>query len=258
MREDGKAQESGVFSELENWVNKMILEMKITDKTELGILRETILLIKKRWHEQDRNMQYCLENVQSDICNYKELSKIKKEQASIYLVFVSSPQSDLSKAIMAYTQSPYYHVAISLNEKLTNMYSFSIGGGDSKGKNHKGGFSSENLLSYKRNHSFIKVWRIFLEQAQYNIILNEISTTMRQKKMTEYNYHGLINYVLKKEVETTSKTMFCSQYIAYLLQKAGIRGIDKAPCFVSPKDLEGIELERQCIYIGDAECYKAI
>ncbi len=42
----------------------------------------------------------------------------------VYLVSASSPRTNFARAIMAYTDSDYYHVSVALNENLCNLYSF--------------------------------------------------------------------------------------------------------------------------------------
>lgn len=45
---------------------------------------------------------------------------------AIYLVFSFAPVSSMARAIIAYTEGNFSHVAIALDESLTNMYSFTI------------------------------------------------------------------------------------------------------------------------------------
>lgn len=80
---------------------------------------------------------------------------------------------------------------------------------------------------------------------------------MKHQKGTEYNYQGLVRYVLGKRGEDNPLCMFCSQFVAGLLVKAGIGDIGKEPCFTSPKDIAvlGVESGIYRLYEEEARLY---
>lgn len=56
---------------------------------------------------------------------------------AIYLVFSFAPASSMARAIIAYTEGNFSHVAIALDESLTNMYSFTITRGRAEGQSRR-------------------------------------------------------------------------------------------------------------------------
>jgi len=56
----------------------------------------------------------------------KDMDDERVGKRAIYLVFSFAPASSMARAIIAYTEGSFSHVAIALDGSLTNMYSFTI------------------------------------------------------------------------------------------------------------------------------------
>lgn len=246
------------FEELELFKTEILSQMGICEGEEERIIDESIRFIRKNWKKRERYIRrhkdayyYIQEN---EVIGRECLKENLRSKKLIYLVSVSEGKTDLSKAIMSYTDSDYFHVAIALDKSLTNLYSFSphIEQGELLG-----GFACENIHTYKKMHYYIRVSSMLLDVDKFERLLYEISIMMKRQKKTEYNYFGLVNYILKREEETDGYRMFCSQFIVYLFQRIGIDLIEKQPCFVTPEDIAALEIENGIyrLYDGNAEFY---
>ena len=74
----------------------------------------------------------------------------------------------------------------------------------------------------------------------------------RQKYM--YNLLGVIGITLKEPVEF-SNSYFCSQFVAEILQRSGIKLWDKLPALVTPDDFRQCE-QLKLVYEGMLRNYK--
>lgn len=176
---------------------------------------------------------------------------------AIYLVFSFAPDSSMARAIVAYTDGYFSHVAIALEESLTNMYSFTITKG-SRFSDIEGGFTYENIHSYRSQQMLIQVNRIWINDIQYGKIRHQISVMAKRKKRTSYNLKGLIRYVMRERYETDPESMYCSEFIMYLLNGAGIEMVSSRTEQISPQELADKvkELEGGIVYRGRAEGYE--
>lgn len=180
-----------------------------------------------------------------------------KEKKEIYLVFSFAPESSMARAIAAYTNSNFSHVSLALDESLKNMYSFTI----RKGTNFsgiEGGFTYERLHDYQAQRLWIQVNGIYVTKAQYERIMNGISTMAKEQKQTSYNLKGLIEYVLEEERPMNPKDMFCSEFIMYLFEQAGVNFLNQKPELTSPQDLANACADKcgWLVYRGNADWYR--
>lgn len=155
----------------------------------------------------------------SDLYQKETLRKLIAESKKVYFVFTSSARTDFARAIMTYTNSNYYHVAVSLNEGLMNLYSFSPQIGQDK---LSGGFTCEKIHSYKKNDYDIHVSCMVITSEKNKQLLQEISAMMKYQRQTEYNYTGLINYVLGNErkqtdTECSVPSLSCIYFVSWVL-----------------------------------------
>lgn len=256
-KKDGGAS----FADLEAFKKEILQMMGIHGGEEQVIIETAIQSIRKNWRKRERKLRrrkdcYFYESIVKEkfLHYFKSQQEDLTERKRIYLVFLSAFQSDLAKAIMTYTDSDYYHVAIALDEGLTNLYSFSPQIIEGK---LSGGFTCENIQTYRKNHYSIHVSCMFITPEKYEQLLYEISAMMKRQKQTEYNYFGLVNYVLGRREETNGCRMFCSQFIMYLFRKLDINVIKKEPCFTSPEDIAALGKEAGIyhLYDGKAEFY---
>ena len=181
------------------------------------------------------------------------ISNSSKRKSPVFIV-ASYNDSSLSHAIVAITDSYHSHVSISLDPQLKSLYSF--GSDKLRFKGSVDGFQPEQLKVYKDKKSFIQVNCIFLDDAKYKKLYNEIEKLSKEK--TSYNFAGLIDVANNKVRDTDGHNMICSEFVYYLLVSAGVELFDKPANLVTPDDLA-----RLCdnnnkvykLYEGTAENY---
>lgn len=250
---------------LDHFKDEMLCRIRICGEEERLAAETAIRLVKKNWVKRQKELQkqkdahYYGYGVRDGIVyNERGIPITPTEGRPVYLVFASSPRIYFSKVIMAYTDSDYYHVSVALNENLSNLYSFSPIMGEEGSGNLQGGFCSDSLWRYKKEGIRIRVSCVFLSWQNYQTVLGELSEMEKRKKRTQYNYQGLLYYVLGREEETDPVCMFCSQFVMYLLQRAGFNPLGKELCFVSPEDIASLNAESGVyrLYDGKSELYQ--
>ena len=113
----------------------------------------------------------------------RDMDDERVEKRAIYLVFSFAPASSMARAIIAYTEGSFSHVAIALDESLTNMYSFTITRGN-RFSNIEGGFTYENIRDYRLQKTLIQVNRVWVNDIQYDRIRQQISVMAKIKNRT--------------------------------------------------------------------------
>jgi hypothetical protein len=77
---------------------------------------------------------------------------------------------------------------------------------------------------------------------------------IRKDKKYFYNILGVLGIALKEPIEF-SNSYFCSQFVAEILQRSGVRLWDKLPALVTPDDFRQSE-RLQLIYEGKLSEYE--
>lgn len=101
---------------------------------EKKALQVAILKIQENWKKQEKKLPeqkgahfYRYSIRESGVLYGEDDIRIKQNltgKKPLYLVSLSSSRTELAKAIMAYTDSDYYHISVSLQTGLGNLYSF--------------------------------------------------------------------------------------------------------------------------------------
>ncbi|WP_440895591.1 hypothetical protein ACS127_13660 [Amphibacillus sp. Q70] len=154
-------------------------------------------------------------------------------QKYIYLLFTNT-RTLLTKAIGLYTKADYNHVSLALDPRLKEVYSF---GRKQLYNPFWGGFVEENTKEklFQNADCTIYAYPIDLKQCQK---LQETLTFFKNRKDSyHYNLLGLFGVMLNKPIQR-SNAYFCSQFVAYLLIKAGIVSFDKPPELITPQDIQ--------------------
>ena len=160
---------------------------------------------------------------------------MKKVRASsdkkpIFIVTSFNRKSNISKIIATITRSLFSHASLALDYHLKEIYSFGSNGG-----NVSGGLQTEDLQGFKDTDSVIRVNCIFVKSSEYDLIKTTIKDI--QSNPTKYNFWNLINIMNRKEEETDTESMICSQFVAYLLSIIKSNPIIKPLNLITPDDL---------------------
>jgi hypothetical protein len=153
---------------------------------------------------------------------------------NIYIMLTHSG-SIPSSMIKFYTREPYSHVSISFDVNLNEMYSF----GRKKIRNPLvGGFVTENIESgiyLIFTETTYALYTLSVSEEQYRRIKENILEFERMKDDFSYNFAGLLGIMLGYPVNRQN-SYFCSQFVAYLLERSGVEIFDKPFGLVTPKD----------------------
>ncbi|NMO97855.1 hypothetical protein [Paenibacillus lemnae] len=144
-----------------------------------------------------------------------------------------------TQLIQTYTRAPYNHASISFNRELSDMYSF--------GRKHPsnplhGGFVKEDIQTgtfSKYPNTTCVIYELQVTSREKEKMKRVLHIFIRSQRKYLYNILGIIGIALKEPVEF-SNSYFCSQFVAEILQRSGIKLWDKLPALVTPDDF------RQC------------
>ncbi|HCT62998.1 MAG TPA: hypothetical protein DIC19_02755 [Erysipelotrichaceae bacterium] len=157
---------------------------------------------------------------------------------NVIYILLTNTRSMLSRSIQLFTNDPYNHVSLVLNEDFTEIYSF----GRLKKENPLiGGFVNE--FQTKIYDHFEKtnclILSIDLTDFEYTELRNQIGRFKYHTTNFKYNIVGyagfLVNYPIKRK-----KAYFCSQFVGELLQNSGIVYFDKPIELLKPNDFARI------------------
>lgn len=210
MRRNIEMKNADEFGKLESFGMNLLSQMGIAGLEEQKALQAAVLKIQKNWKEQEKKLPeqkgehfYRYSTRESGVLYGEDGIRIKQNltgKKPMYLVSLSSPRTEFSKAIMAYTDSAYYHVSVSLQAGLGNLYSFmspvAAGGTWEPG----GGFCSDSIKRYRAEGCSILVSCVFLSDKDYRVLLDTLSELMEHQEETQYDYQGLVRYIIGKRI----------------------------------------------------------
>ena len=142
----------------------------------------------------------------------------------------------LSQIVRVYTRKEFSHVSISLDEDLTEMYSF---GRLNPYNPFSGGFVHEHIDmgTFKRfKKTKTKIYSLEIPEKKYYELDKLIKNMYKEKDSYKFNILGLIgvliNYKLKRE-----KYFYCAEFVKYVLEESEVVEL---PELVKPEDFEKI------------------
>ena len=159
----------------------------------------------------------------------------------------------LSKVINKYTKEPYSHVSIAFDEELKELYSF----GRLRPRNPLiAGFVKEDIANgtYARfPETRCALYSLEINDLQYRRLTRELERFKRNSDRYGYNLIGLVGVMANYPIERRYN-YFCSQFVSSLLNKSGIKLINKHTALTSPRDFRECE-ELHLIYEGMLQNY---
>lgn len=166
------------------------------------------------------------------------------DKNTIYLIFTKN-NTLFSKAIGVYTKHEYNHVSIALDTNFSTVYSF---GRKQFNNPFLAGFVEENLHDQFFQEASCTIYSCEITLSQSKEIQKVIHQFIRQKNLYKYNLLGLFGVMFGKPIPRAN-AYFCSQFVAYVLLKAGINHLNKPLGLTTPQDIELIA-GLNCIYQG--------
>lgn len=175
-----------------------------------------------------------------------------KNQEFIYIM-VSKTNTLLGLTIQRLLGVSYNHCSISLDDSLETVYSV---GRKDLWNMFAAGFVVESKSSgffAAHNNSDIVLLRLPVSQAEKSKIRQVIEEY--QQTPCKYNLLGLIYCYRGIAVERKNR-LFCSQFVAKVLQRAEINVLDKPASLVRPHDFLGVS-SAEFVYTGKIGQYQA-
>ncbi len=179
-------------------------------------------------------------------------SNIVKDK-EVYIV-VSKTSTIPSQVIKMWTREQYAHTSLALDIELNNMYSFAR---KKLWNPFYCGFIQEDITKgvFGRDvGTTCRVGRLRVTSAQYKRIEEIIERFRQNKDSYGYNYLGVLGVTVNKPVER-EHYYFCSQFVYYVLQKAGVKMFDKQPGLARPEDFRVWD-ELEIVYEGKLVDYR--
>jgi hypothetical protein len=169
------------------------------------------------------------------------------ETKKVYIL-ISKTSTVPSKIIKMWTKEPYAHTSLALDIELEEMYSFARKGIRNP---FNCGFISEDITKgiFGRDiDTKCVVFELEVTKEQHELILLQLEKFKNNADRYRYNYWGIFGITRNKAIER-EYNYFCSQFVASVLQKAGINIISKQPGLVRPEDFRHCD-ELKVIYKG--------
>ena len=173
-----------------------------------------------------------------------------------YNIFIVLTQTKTypARVIRLYTNEPYAHASIAFDENLDEMYSFARRG---MYNTFNAGFIREYIdkgVFGRFNSTTCCIYRLNISKDQYIRLRKEIDIFKENKKEYSYNYLGLLGAAFNIPI-CSKHRYFCSQFVAYVLEKSGIHIFDKSYALIKPRDIR-INPYLEKIYQGRLSDYR--
>lgn len=169
-------------------------------------------------------------------------------------ILLTNTGTFFTRIIQGYTRAPYNHASISFNRELSELYSFGrkrpnnpLNGGFVKEDIQKGTFS-------KYPNTTCVLYELQITAREAERMKRVLRIFIRSRKKYLYNFLGVIGVALKEPVEF-SNSYFCSQFVAEILMRSGIKLWNKLPALVTPDDFRQSD-RLQLVYEGLLREYK--
>lgn len=181
----------------------------------------------------------------------KGLLKNNQSGHNLYVLFASTP-CKMGKFIRFMTKHRYNHVAISFDDQLQKLYSFSR---HYENAPFYGGFVEESFRRYhdKDKLCMIKVCKIPLSIEEKNKIMRFLICIEKNSKMYVYNFISALIFPIKRRIRV-QKAYTCIEFILAVVKKSSVGVELKKRNFVSIKELEKI-LGDKVVYEGSSTHY---
>ncbi|WP_274364751.1 hypothetical protein [Paenibacillus thermotolerans] len=172
---------------------------------------------------------------------------------SVYILLTNTGTL-FTKTIQSYTKAPYNHASISFNKELSELYSF---GRKNPSNPLNGGFVKEDIKTgtfSKYPETTCVIYELKVTEREVEKMKRVLHIFIRSRQKYLYNILGVIGIALKEPVEF-SNSYFCSQFVAEILQRSGIKLWNKLPALVTPDDFRQSD-RLQLIYEGKLSEYE--
>jgi hypothetical protein len=161
-----------------------------------------------------------------------------------------------TKSIKKYTKAPYNHASIAFDAELKDMYSF---GRKNPNNPINGGFVKEDIFTgtySKYPETTCVIYQLEVTERDIQKMKRLLNFFIKNQRKFLYNLLGVVGVSLNEPVEF-SNSYFCSQFVAEILKRSGIKLWDKLPALVTPEDFRRND-KLQLVYEGKLFDYDPI
>ncbi|WP_077622941.1 hypothetical protein [Sediminibacillus massiliensis] len=163
-------------------------------------------------------------------------------------IMLSDTGTLFTNLIKKYTKAPYNHASLSFDPELKEMYSF---GRKNPNNPFNGGFVREDIFAgtySKYQDTTCVIYKLEVTERDIKKLKRVLDVFIKNGDKFLYNLLGILGVTLNEPVEF-SNSYFCSQFVAEVLSRSGIKLWDKLPALVTPEDFRKND-RLQLIYEG--------
>lgn len=173
------------------------------------------------------------------------------EEREIYFLFTDTGTS-LARLINFFTKKDLNHVSVSFSKDFQTLYSF----GRKRPRNpFIGGFVHEDITSDFMANADCAIYSQPISELDYEKMMEKIKEIEARQHDYRYNFIGLFGVLFRIKIERRS-ALFCSQFVATVVQESDKFIFEKPPCFVTPFDIRNLP-GNQLVYEGKLKDYQA-
>lgn len=172
---------------------------------------------------------------------------------SVYILLTNTGTM-FTRVIQTYTKAPYNHASISFNRELSELYSF---GRKNPSNPLNGGFVREDIKTgtySKYPNTTCVIYELQVSEREIEKMKRVLQVFIQKRQKYLYNILGVVGIALKEPVEF-SNSYFCSQFVAEILERSGIKLWNKLPALVTPDDFRQSD-RLHLIYEGKLSQYE--
>lgn len=158
----------------------------------------------------------------------------------IFILLTQFPGFD-SKALRWWTQFPYSHVSLGLDEDMNTFYSFVVKG-----------FIVEDISRYNRPGRMpfpCELYALEVSEETYLAVRKNMETFVNKRSILSYTRLGLI-LTLANIPWKLKNRYICSQFVAETLQRCTATRLNKSSTLYLPKDFPRFK-ELRMVFKGD-------
>ncbi len=162
----------------------------------------------------------------------------------LYIILMKNI-SPLGSAIRGFTREEYSHAAISFDASMEDVYTFGnsvikkpFGRQKSFGAAHESFRKNSFKFSYSEKTEY-SLYVMFFKKDEIDRIKKKVDEIFLHHDEYKYNVEGLISYVFNKP-KTDPKKLFCSQFVALVINSGRNGILNKDPSMYTPVGLTTI------------------
>jgi hypothetical protein len=150
----------------------------------------------------------------------------------VYIVLTDT-RTLFTRMLKIFTKHSLNHASISFTKELDQTYSF---GRKSPHNPLIGGFVKEDLGGELFDQATCAIYSCSVSEFEYEQMDEMVQKMEKQQRNYKYNFIGLFGVLFNKKINRKN-AYFCSEFVATILNHAGISFKNKPACLVKPKDL---------------------